>query len=162
MRNYRRLPYFVLGFSDLWSGQKPWWNCCVNPCREFRWSPEDPVNQILSPHLHVGATGIFFRFSKVCSDTKERDWGAESNGKLSNLFIPSKTATLVPDFAVEDVHSICRQEYWKESCGEISTQHTGLLFWIKAVGTMNRNVRGKLEMKFQPGLSDYEETPKKP
>ena len=30
----------------------------------------------------------------------ERDWGAESNGKLPHLFIPSKTATLVPDFAV--------------------------------------------------------------
>ena len=33
----------------------------------------------------------------------KRDWGAESNGKLPHLFIPSKTATLVPEFAVEDV-----------------------------------------------------------
>ena len=29
--------------------------------------------------------------------------GAESNGKLPHLFIPSKTATLVPEFAVEDL-----------------------------------------------------------
>ena len=31
------------------------------------------------------------------------EWGAESNGKLPHLFIPSKTATLVPEFAVEDL-----------------------------------------------------------
>ena len=31
----------------------------------------------------------------------KREWGAESNGKL--LLIPSKTATLVPEFAVEDL-----------------------------------------------------------
>ena len=29
-------------------------------CGEFRWSPEEgPVSQIHSPHLHVGAPGIF-------------------------------------------------------------------------------------------------------
>ena len=33
----------------------------------------------------------------------KRDWGAESNGKLPHLFIPSKTATLVPEFAMEDL-----------------------------------------------------------
>ena len=33
----------------------------------------------------------------------KRDWGAESNGKPPRLFIPSKTATLVPEFAVGDV-----------------------------------------------------------
>ena len=36
-----------------------------------------------------------------------REWGEESNGKLPHLFIPifisSKTATLVPAFAVEDL-----------------------------------------------------------
>ena len=32
-----------------------------------------------------------------------REYGAESNGKLPHLFIPSKTATLVPEFAVEDL-----------------------------------------------------------
>ena len=31
-----------------------------------------------------------------------REWGAESNGKLLHLFVLNKTATLVPEFAVED------------------------------------------------------------
>ena len=31
------------------------------------------------------------------------EWGAGSNGKLPLLFIPSKTATLVSEFAVEDL-----------------------------------------------------------
>ena len=29
-------------------------------------------------------------------------WGAETDGKLPHLFIYSETATLVPEFAVED------------------------------------------------------------
>ena len=33
----------------------------------------------------------------------KREWGAESNVKLLHLFIPSKTAALVPEFAVEDL-----------------------------------------------------------
>ena len=33
----------------------------------------------------------------------KREWGAESKEKLPHLFILSKTATLVPEFAVEDL-----------------------------------------------------------
>ena len=33
----------------------------------------------------------------------KREWGAESNGKLPYLSIPSKTAARVPEFAVEDL-----------------------------------------------------------
>ena len=33
----------------------------------------------------------------------KREWSAESNGKLPHLFIPSKTATKVPEFAMEDL-----------------------------------------------------------
>ena len=33
----------------------------------------------------------------------ERVWGVESNGNLLHLYIPSKTVTLVPEFAVEDL-----------------------------------------------------------
>ena len=33
----------------------------------------------------------------------KREWGAESNGKLLHLLIPSKTATLIPEFEVEDL-----------------------------------------------------------
>ena len=42
-----------------------------------------------------------FRSFKVFSDAK-RVWRAESNEKLLHLFIPGKTAALVPEFAVED------------------------------------------------------------
>ena len=38
----------------------------------------------------------------VSLDAKEKV-GAESNGKLLHLFIPSKTATSVPEFAMEDL-----------------------------------------------------------
>ena len=53
-----------------------------NLCSEFWWSLEGPFSQIRSPHLHAGAPG------KVTGP---------------HLFIPSKTATLVPEFAVEDM-----------------------------------------------------------
>ena len=33
----------------------------------------------------------------------KREWGAESNRKLPHLFIPSKTASYVPQFAMEDL-----------------------------------------------------------
>ena len=33
----------------------------------------------------------------------KREWGAKSNGKVPHLFIPSKTATLVPEFTVKDL-----------------------------------------------------------
>ena len=33
----------------------------------------------------------------------KREWGEENNGKLLHLFIPCKTASLVPKFAVEDL-----------------------------------------------------------
>ena len=33
----------------------------------------------------------------------KREWGAESNGKLPQIFIPSKTATYVPEFDMKDL-----------------------------------------------------------
>ena len=35
--------------------------------------------------------------------TLKREWGAESNERIQHLFIPSKTATLVPEFAAENL-----------------------------------------------------------
>ena len=43
-----------------------------------------------------------FRFCKVCSDAKEGERFG-NNEKLPNLFIPSKIATLVSEFAVKDL-----------------------------------------------------------
>ena len=33
----------------------------------------------------------------------KKEWSAESNGKLPHLSIPSKTPTLIPEFAMEDL-----------------------------------------------------------
>ena len=33
----------------------------------------------------------------------KREWGAESSGKLTHLFVPSKTTAWVSEFAVEDL-----------------------------------------------------------
>ena len=52
--------------------------------------------------LHVGAPGIFSDILRSVQMLK-REWGTESNGKLPHLSVPSKTAALVPEFAVEDV-----------------------------------------------------------
>ena len=43
-----------------------------NPCGEFPWSPGGPVSQIHSPHLCVGAPGIFSELLRSGSDAKER------------------------------------------------------------------------------------------
>ena len=56
----------------------------------------------LSPPPRWGPWDIFRPF-KVCSVAKESEWDAESNGKLPHLFIRSKTATLLSEFAVEDL-----------------------------------------------------------
>ena len=64
-----------------------------NPCGEFRWSAEGPVNQIHYPHLHKGVPGIF-------SDLAEERMETESNGKLPHLLNLGKTAALVPEFEV--------------------------------------------------------------
>ena len=52
--------------------------------------------------LNVVAPGIFSDLSRSVQMLK-REWGAESNGKLPHLSIPSKTAAWVPEFAVEDL-----------------------------------------------------------
>ena len=73
-----------------------------NPCGEFRWSPEVPLSQIRSLHLHVVAPRIFSDPLRPVQ-TLKGEWDAEVNGKLPHLFIPSETATLVPEFAVKDL-----------------------------------------------------------
>ena len=47
------------------------------------------LNQIHSPHLHVGPLGSFRIFSG------KREWGAEGYGKLPHLFFRSKTAVFI-------------------------------------------------------------------
>ena len=71
-----------------------------NTCGEFRWTPEGPIDQIHSIHLDAGAPGIFSDLLRSVQ-MLQREWSAESEGKLPHLFIPGKTATLVPEFVVE-------------------------------------------------------------
>ena len=73
-----------------------------NPCDEFQWSPEGPLSQINSPHLHADILGIFNDLLRSVQ-ILNREWSVESNSKLSHLFIPSKTTTLVPEFVEEDL-----------------------------------------------------------
>ena len=54
---------------------------------------------LISTLVPLGSFQIFFGTVQ----TLKREWGAESNGKLQHLFIPSKTATFVPEFAMEDL-----------------------------------------------------------
>ena len=75
-----------------------------NTCGEFRRSQEGPVSQTRSLHLYSGAPGIFSHLSSSVQMLK-REWGAEMQRKLLHLFIPSKTATMVLEFAMEDLPS---------------------------------------------------------
>ena len=91
---------FGITGSLIWS--KTLMELIFNPCGEFQLSPEGLVSQIQSPHLHVGAPGIFSNLLRSVQMLK-REWSAESNGKLPQLFITSKTANLVTEFAMEDL-----------------------------------------------------------
>ena len=96
----------VIGFSGslIWSGTLK--ELIFNPCSEFWGSPEGPVSQIHSPHLHVGAPGIFsdlLRFFQMLERERVRcrkQW--EPTAPIQSLV---KTAGLVPEFAVEDLPS---------------------------------------------------------
>ena len=93
-----------LGFPDLWSGQKSWWDWYLTPMVNFgKIRRAQLAKSTLLTSTQLGPWDLFRSF-KVCSDAKEREreWGAESHGKLPHLFIPSKTTTLVPEFAVKD------------------------------------------------------------
>ena len=101
----------VIGISGSLIWSETLMELIFNPCGEFRWSAEGPVSQIHSPHLHAEAPRIFSDLLRFIQMLK-REWGAESNGKLPHLFIPSKTATLVPAFAVKDL-PLGRTHWWQ-------------------------------------------------
>ena len=69
-------------------------------------TPVVDFGEIHSPHLHDGTSGMSVsEFSDLLwsAEMLKRGWGVENNRKLLHLFIPSKTATVVPEFAVEDL-----------------------------------------------------------
>ena len=93
-----------LGFPDLSSGQKPWWNwyftIVVNfgEVRRAQFAKSSLLTTMLVPWN-------LFRSFKVCLDAKERvgcrNWKAMRSYCIYS--IPGKTAVLVPEFTVEDL-----------------------------------------------------------
>ena len=71
-----------------------------NPRGEFRRSPEGPVSQIHSLHLHVGAPGTFSDLLRSVQNGVRK-----AAGSYHTFSIPGKTAALVPEFAEEDLPS---------------------------------------------------------
>ena len=78
-----------------------------NPCCEFRWSPEGPVSQIRSPHLHAGTPGIFQDLLKsvkiLKSGVRKATESYRTEKSYQKNYHLSRNATLFPDFAVEDL-----------------------------------------------------------
>ena len=90
-----------MGFSDLWSGQKPWWNRYLTPVVNFwelRWA-QLAKSSLLTSTLRWCPWDIYRPLKFVLM--LKREWGAENNGKLPHLSIPSKTAAWVPVFAMK-------------------------------------------------------------
>ena len=68
----------VIGISGSLIWSKTQMELIFNPYGEFRCSPEGSVSQMHSPHLLVGATGIFSDLLRSVQMLK-REWGMESN-----------------------------------------------------------------------------------
>ena len=71
----------VIGISGFLIWSKTLMELIFNPYGEFRWRPECTVSHIHSPNLHVGASRIFRDILRSIQ-TLQREWRAESNGKL--------------------------------------------------------------------------------
>ena len=94
----------VIGISGSLIWSKNLMELIFNPCDEFRWSPESPVSQIQSLHLHAGVPWIFSDLLRSVQMLK-REWDTKSNGKLLHLFNHWQNYSLVPAFTVKDLHS---------------------------------------------------------
>ena len=93
---------WVIGISGSLIRSKTLMKLIFNPCGEFRWSSEGPVNQIHFPQPPRWGPWDLFRSLRSVQMLK-REWGTESNRKLPHVFIPSKTAILVPSFEMKDL-----------------------------------------------------------
>ena len=91
--------------SLIWS--KTLMELIFNPLWWISVKPEGPVSQIHSPHLLVGAPGIFSDLLRsVQMLERERESGVQkATGSYLTYSIPSKTAALVPEFAMEHLLS---------------------------------------------------------
>ena len=77
-----------------------------NPCGEFQWSLEGPVSHTHSPHLHVGAPGIFSDLLRSVQMLERvgcrKQWEATA---------PIYPYLLIPEFTVEDL-PLSRTLWW--------------------------------------------------
>ena len=95
-----------LGFPDLCSGQKPWWNRYFTPVLNFSEVRRVQLTKsTLLTYTLVLLGSAPGNFSDLLTSDQmiKREWGAESNGKSPHLSIPTKTAVWVPEIAVEDL-----------------------------------------------------------
>ena len=88
----------MIGISGFPIWSKTLMELIFNPCCEFLRSPKAQLAKsslLTSPVI----------FSDLLRSVQmlKREWGAESNVKLPHLLIPSKAATLVLEFELEDL-----------------------------------------------------------
>ena len=101
LRRLNNFDKYGISESLIWS--QSLMELILNPCGEFWWSPESPVSQIHSPHLHVGAPGIFSHLLRSVKILKRESGIRKATGSYCTYSKLGKTATLVPGFAVEDL-----------------------------------------------------------
>ena len=113
--------YILCTLIDNWISQlsKNLMEIMLNPCGELHLSPEGPVSQIHSPHLHDGTPGIFSKSLRSVQTLKRRGVRKATGSyciysslvKLQPWFLSSRlktcllgrTATLVPELPVKDL-----------------------------------------------------------
>ena len=122
-----------LGFQDLRSGQKPWWNWCLTPVVNFGEVRRAQLGQIHSPHLYVGTPGIFSDLLRSVQMLKRESGVRKATGSYCTYSIPSKTAALVPEFAVEDLPSAELQpRFLRLQWRNLKIQQNSVLVSLKA------------------------------
>ena len=136
----------VIGISGSLILSKTLMQLIFNPCCEFRWSSEGPVSQIQSPHLHDGASEIYWDLLRSVQMLK-REWGAKATGSYRTyLFLVNlqpwllslqwktclwkRTITLVPEFAVKDLRLEKNYNLGSWVCSERSAYGKELQPWF--------------------------------
>ena len=77
----------VIGISGSLIWLKTLTELIFSPCGEFWWSLEGSVSQIHSPHLHIGAPGIFSDLSRSVQMLKG-EWGCRKQRKATAPIYP--------------------------------------------------------------------------
>ena len=99
-----------LGFLDLWSGQKPWWNRYLTPVVNF--GEVQRITRVLNNSLNIKIRNIYI-YIYIYIHTYIYIYCRKK------LVIPGKTAALFPEFTVElqprFLYSLWRTCPWAEN-----------------------------------------------